>query len=288
MRSGDAGREVDVGERLRGKVAVVTGGASGIGEGIVRRAVAEGAACVIADLQEERAAALAAELGGSVRSLRVDVGSEDDVARLVDGTVAEFGRLDCLFNNAGVLGPTGSLLDTSREAWDRTLAVLLTSVFLGIKHGARVMRAQGSGAIVNTASTAGVRGGLGPHAYTAAKHGVVGLTESAAVELAPWGIRVNAVAPGATVSAMTAYAVSGDSEALDQVTERLRERFGRPALPEDVAAAAVFLAADEAWYVNGTCLVVDGAGEVPGNKARRFYEPAAAPPPAPTEHEAPS
>jgi NAD(P)-dependent dehydrogenase (short-subunit alcohol dehydrogenase family) len=259
--------------RFEGRVAVVTGGASGIGEGIVRRVVAEGAACVVADLQADRAAAIAAELGDAVRPLRVDVGAEDDVAHLVEFAVSEFGRLDCLFNNAGILGPTGSLLETSREAWDRTLAVLLTSVFLGIKHGARVMRAQGSGAIVNTASTAGVRGGLGPHVYTAAKHGVVGLTESAAVELAPSGIRVNAIAPGATVSAMTAQAVSGDSTALGQVTERLRERFGRPALPEDVAAAAAFLASDEAWYVNGTCLVVDGASEVPGSKARRFYEP---------------
>jgi NAD(P)-dependent dehydrogenase (short-subunit alcohol dehydrogenase family) len=259
--------------RFEGRVAVVTGGASGIGEGIVRRVVAEGAACVVADLQADRAAAIAAELGDAVRPLRVDVGAEDDVAHLMEFAVTEFGRLDCLFNNAGILGPTGSLLETSREAWDRTLAVLLTSVFLGIKHGARVMRAQGSGAIVNTASTAGVRGGLGPHVYTAAKHGVVGLTESAAVELAPSGMRVNAIAPGATVSAMTAQAVSGDSTALGQVTERLRERFGRPALPEDVAAAAAFLASDEAWYVNGTCLVVDGASEVPGSKARRFYEP---------------
>jgi 3-oxoacyl-[acyl-carrier protein] reductase len=137
----------------------------------------------------------------------------------------------------------------------------------------RILEGGRGGHVVNVASMSGLltSPGIGP--YTAAKHGVVGLTESAAVELAPSGIRVNAIAPGATVSAMTAQAVSGDSTALGQVTERLRERFGRPALPEDVAAAAAFLASDEAWYVNGTCLVVDGASEVPGSKARRFYEP---------------
>ena len=186
--------------------------------------------------------------------------------------MSELGGLDCLFNNAGILGVVGSLLDTAREDWDRTMAVLLTSVFLGIKHGARVMRAQGSGAIVNTASTAGVRGGLGPHAYTAAKHAVVGLTESAAVELMPAGVRVNAIAPGATVSGMTASVVAGDPTALGQVEERLAKRFGRAARPEDVAAAAVFLASDEAWYVNGACLVIDAASEVPGAKARRYFE----------------
>ncbi len=122
---------------------------------------------------------------------------------------------------------------------------------------------------MNTASTAGVRGGFGPHAYTAAKHAVVGLTESAAVELMPAGVRVNAIAPGATVSGMTASVVTGDPTALGQVEERLATRFGRAARPEDVAAAAVFLASDEAWYVNGACLVIYAASEVPGAKARR-------------------
>jgi NAD(P)-dependent dehydrogenase (short-subunit alcohol dehydrogenase family) len=258
--------------RFDGKVSVVTGGASGIGEGIVRRLVTEGSRCVIADVQEERGRALAQELGDSVRFVRADVSVEDDVARMVSVAVSELGGLDCLFNNAGILGVVGSLLDSSREDWDRTMAVLLTSVFLGIKYGARVMRAQGSGAIVNTASTAGVRGGLGPHAYTAAKHAVVGLTESAAVELMPAGVRVNAIAPGATVSGMTASVVAGDPTALGQVEERLAKRFGRAARPEDVAAAAVFLASDEAWYVNGACLVIDGASEVPGVKARRYFE----------------
>jgi NAD(P)-dependent dehydrogenase (short-subunit alcohol dehydrogenase family) len=257
--------------RFEGRVAAVTGGAGGIGEGIVRRLVSEGARCVLADIDEERGRAVADELGVAVRFVRVDVTDEADVAGLVNTAVAEFGRLDCLFNNAGVLGVTGSIAATERTDWDRSLAVLLTSVFLGIKHAARVMRPQGSGAIVNTASTAGVRGGLGPHAYTAAKHAVVGLTTSAAVELMPSGVRVNAIAPGATVSGMTAGVVAGDPNALGVVEQRLAARFGRAAMPADVAAAAVFLASDEAWYVNGTCLVIDAATEVAGTKARRYF-----------------
>jgi NAD(P)-dependent dehydrogenase (short-subunit alcohol dehydrogenase family) len=259
--------------RFAGKVAVVTGGASGIGAGIARRLVAEGARCLVADLQEEQGRAVVDELGDAAQFVRVDVTDEAAVAGVIDRAVSEHGRLDCLFNNAGVLGAVGSIVDTDRRDWDRSLAVLLTSVFFGIKHGARVMRAQGGGAIVNTASTAGVRAGLGPHAYTAAKHGVVGLTTSAAVELMPSGIRVNAIAPGATVSGMTAGVITGDPTALGQVEERLAKRFGRAAQPEDVAAAAAFLASDEAWYVNGACLVIDAASEVAGEKGRRYFGP---------------
>ncbi len=255
------------------RVAVVTGGASGIGEGIVRKLVCEGTSCVIADLNVARAEALAAELGEGVVALRVDVTQEADVAGAVDLAVSRFGRLDCMFNNAGMLGAVGSLVDHTLDAWNATMDVLLTSVFLGTREAARVMIAQGGGSVVNTSSTAGVRGGLGPHAYTVAKFGVVGLTESAAVELSTHGIRVNAVAPGRTVSGLTAGLIAGDPDDVATTAAHMasRSRNGRAAYPQDVAAAAVFLASEAAWYINGACLVVDGAGEVLGEKASRYY-----------------
>lgn len=256
------------------RVAVVTGGASGIGEGIVRRVVAEGGRCLVADIQVGRAEALAEQLGSAAVALGVDVTREADVAAAVDLAVSRFGRLDCMFNNAGMLGAVGPIVEHSLDAWNRTIEVLLTSVFLGIREAGRVMMRQGGGAIVNTASTAGVRGGLGPHVYTAAKFGVVGLTQSAAVELSAHGIRVNAIAPGRTVSGLTAGLIAGDPDDEATTAEHMASgsRDGRAAYPGDVAAAAVFLGSDEAWYVNGTCLVVDGAGEVPGEKATRFFD----------------
>jgi NAD(P)-dependent dehydrogenase (short-subunit alcohol dehydrogenase family) len=251
--------ETDMTARLAGKTAVITGAASGIGEATARRFVEEGANVVIADLQHDAGAALADELGEAARFIGCDVTVEADVAAAVDLAVSEYGRLDIMFNNAGVIGVSGSIIETPVEAWDNTIAILLRGVYLGVKHAGRVMAPQGSGVILNTSSIAGVVGGLGPHAYTAAKHGVIGLTKSVANELAPLGIRVNAIAPGNTVSPMTATAVANDHEAIDEATERIAKwsPLGIAGMPEDIANAALYLASDEAKYVSGHTLVVD-------------------------------
>ncbi len=258
--------------RLEGKVAVITGAASGIGEGTARRFVAEGADVVIADLQADAAAALADELGSAARAIATDVTSEDDVAAAVDLACSEFGRLDVMFNNAGVVGAVGSIATMPVEAFDHTMAVLLRGVFLGNKHAARVMIEQGSGVILNTASTAGVMGGLGPHVYTAAKHGVIGLTKSVANELAPHGIRVNAIAPGNTVTAMTAAVTTGDHADVDTAAGHIQAMspLGYAGFPEDIAAAALYLASDDGKYVSGHTLVVDASQTTAGLTRNRF------------------
>jgi len=252
--------------RLEGKVAVVTGGASGIGAGTVRRFVEEGARVVIADVDVERGKLLADELGAVTRFAETDVTDEDAIAAAVDLAVGELGRLDVMFNNAGILGAVGPIAQTDAADWDRSVAVLLRSVFLGMKHAARVMIPQGGGVILSTSSIAGVTGGLGPHAYTACKHAVVGLTRSAAIELAPHGIRVNAIAPGMTVTGMTAFTFTGDAAGLDATAEVIRSRspLGIAGEPLDIANAALYLASDEARYVNGHVLVVDAGQTVNG------------------------
>ena len=253
-------------DRLKDKVAVVTGAASGIGAGTARLFHAEGARVVIADLQEAAGAALAAELGPRARFIRTDVTVEADVAAAVDLAVAEFGALDIMVNNAGIVGAVGSIKDTSLEDWNRTVAILLTGVFLGVKHAARVMIPRRKGSILSVASTAGVMGGLGPHAYTAAKHGVVGLTKSAASELAQHGVRVNAVAPGNTVSAMTAFVITGEAIDYDKTAERIAAGapLGIAATAEDPAYGLLYLASDEARYVTGHTLLVDSGQTVSG------------------------
>jgi NAD(P)-dependent dehydrogenase (short-subunit alcohol dehydrogenase family) len=261
--------------RLDGQVAVITGGASGIGEGTVRRFVEEGARCLIADLQLDRAQAIADELGDACIAMAVDVADEDQVEASVARAIEHFGQIDIMFNNAGILGAIGPITDISGEGWSRTIDVMLSSVFFGIKHAARAMKAAGNGgSIINTASTAGVRAGLGPHIYTAAKHGVVGLSQSAATELGQYGIRVNVVAPGGTVTGLTARLTTGSHKDLDKATTIIgaNNPLRRGGQPADIANAVLYLASDEASFTNGAVLVVDAAGEVVGDRSHRFVE----------------
>lgn len=246
--------------RLDNKVVLVTGAASGIGEGTARLVVEQGGKVVIADLQADKGEALAAELGSNASAIKCDVTQEADIAGAVDHAVAHFGQLDGMVNNAGIVGAVGKVAETDVEAFDFTMNILSRAVFLGMKHAARVMQPQKSGSIVSLASTAGVIGGLGPHAYTMAKHGVVGLTKSVASELAADRIRVNAVAPGNTVSAMTSAVIAGDPEATDEAAASIASGslLGIAGMPIDIALAITYLLSEEARYISGHTLVVDG------------------------------
>jgi NAD(P)-dependent dehydrogenase (short-subunit alcohol dehydrogenase family) len=258
--------------RLDGKVAVVTGAASGIGEGTARRFVEEGARVVVADLQEEAGREVAKSLGDAARFVRTDVTREADIAAVVDTAVESFAKLDIMVNNAGIVGAVGSIVETAIEDYEATMAVLARAVFLGMKHAGRVMVPQKSGAIVSLASTAGVVGGLGPHVYTMAKHGVVGLTKSVASEFSKSGVRVNAVAPGNTVTAMTSDVITGDPRKTREAQEAIEATspLGIAGVPADIAAAVLYLASDEARYVTGHTLVVD-AGQTSGGSAAPFH-----------------
>ena len=258
--------------RLDGRVAVITGAASGIGAGTARRFVEEGARVVVADLQADAGREVAAGLGDAAVFHPTDVTDEAQVAGAVDLAVERFGRLDIMCNNAGIMGAVGSITEMTEDAWDLTTGILLKGVFFGMKHAGRVMIPQGSGSILSTASIAAVAGGLGPHVYTAAKHGVVGLTRSVANELGPHGIRVNAIAPGNTVTAMTATIHGGDPDEHDAITEHIsgRSLLGIAGLPVDIANAALYLASDDARYVTGHCLVVDAGHTASGIAANRF------------------
>jgi NAD(P)-dependent dehydrogenase (short-subunit alcohol dehydrogenase family) len=249
-------------DRLEDKVAVITGGASGIGEASVRLFAAEGAEVVVADVQDERGVRLASELGAEY--VHADVTREEDVEAAVSRAVDTFGRLDCMFNNAGIAGAVGPIESVTVEAFDRTVAVLLRGVFLGVKHAAPVMRAQGGGSIINTASVAAVRAGYGNHVYSAAKAGVVQLTRSVAMELGGDNVRVNCILPGFIPTPMIARARGvplGEADGkLGVITESFRDAqpIRRPGHPDDIAKAVLWLASDDSSFVNGHALVVDG------------------------------
>jgi NAD(P)-dependent dehydrogenase (short-subunit alcohol dehydrogenase family) len=257
--------------RLDGKVAVITGGASGIGEGTVRLFVAEGARVVIADVQDERGRRLAEEMGASAAYQHADVSREADVRAALTAAVGRFGRLDCLFNNAGHAGTGGTIEEIPAEGFDETVGVLLRGVFLGMKHAAPVMKRQGSGSIISTASVAGLRAGYGPHVYSAAKAAVIQLTRSVAMELGESGVRVNCICPGGIATPIFGKALGMTPEAADQAVNVMKGVLGelqpikRSGLPDDIAQAALWLASDDSTFVNGHALVVDG-GLIAGRK----------------------
>ncbi|HEX9258805.1 MAG TPA: glucose 1-dehydrogenase [Acidimicrobiales bacterium] len=247
--------------RFAGKVAVITGGAAGLGEAMARLLVAEGGKVVIADVSAPRAAALAGELGGGACAVTCDVTDEEQVAAAIDSATEHFGRLDLVVANAGIVGVMGPIADTPMDDYDRTMAILLRGAFVTVKHAARALIAQGQGgAIVCTASTAGLQGGLGPHVYTVAKSGVIGLTRAAAAELRQHGIRVNAVAPTGIPTRMTAHIMLGDPDRIDEVAEALGRRapLGRVPTAADIAEAVLYLGSDAGSYVTGQVLAVDG------------------------------
>jgi NAD(P)-dependent dehydrogenase (short-subunit alcohol dehydrogenase family) len=247
--------------RLSGKVAVITGGASGMGEASARLFVDEGARVAIGDLQAERAEAVAKSLGDAAIALTVDVSKSADVKRLVDAAVARFGRLDVMFNNAGIGGSEGLIHETSEEVFDRIVAVDLKAVWLGIKHAVPHLIAAGGGSIVNTASVSAHLGIKYQGAYGAAKGGVVQLTRVAAIEYAEHGIRANAICPGGVLTPLL-WANPALPEPLSPalVEEQLKrvQPIPRAGLPRDIAHAALWLASDDSSFVTGTTVIVDG------------------------------
>lgn len=246
--------------RLNEKVAVITGAASGIGEATTRRFIAEGCRVVMGDIQQHKGEALAAELGENAVYQQCDVTCEEDIAALVDLAVSHFGRLDIMFNNAGIVGAVGPIASTPAKEWSATLDILLNGVFYGMKHAARVMTPRNQGTIISMASTAGLIGGLGPHAYAAAKHAVVGLTKNVGAELCRKGIRVNAIAPASMATEMVASVLTGDPSSIDEASKQLADASplaGRAGSADDVANAALWLASDESGYTNGHILTTD-------------------------------
>jgi NAD(P)-dependent dehydrogenase (short-subunit alcohol dehydrogenase family) len=246
--------------QLQGKVAAITGGGSGIGRASVLRFLNEGAQVVVLDINEKSGAEtikIASEAGykDSVRFRRCDISNEPEMESAIKYAVNEFGRLDCMFNNAGLSGAVGPITKTKVEDWDRTCAVLLRGVFIGTKHAALAMgiHKQG-GTIINTSSIAGLSAGAGGPAYSSCKAAVINFTRSAAVELAAEKIRVNAICPGII---LTPLVHRGDEKEVEQVFSE-GQPWPEPGRPEHIANVALFLATDQSRFITGEYITVDG------------------------------
>ena len=247
--------------RLDGKVAVITGGASGMGEATAHRFVEEGARIVICDLQVEKGEALARKLGADCTFVRADVSSSEDVRGLVRTAIDRHGRLDVMYNNAGIGGGEGSIVDCSEETFDRIIAVDLKAVWLGMKHALPYLISNGGGSIITTASVSGFMGMPGQGAYGSAKGGVIQLTRVCAIENAQHQVRANCICPGGILTpllyANPALPTPRDPEDTRKMLERAQP-LPRAGMPEDIANAALWLASDDSSFVTGQAIIVDG------------------------------
>jgi NAD(P)-dependent dehydrogenase (short-subunit alcohol dehydrogenase family) len=242
-----------------GKVALVTGAASGMGLAAARAFAEAGAAVALVDFREDVVKVEAQKLvtaGHKAIGIRCDVSDDDQVEQMVKSTVDEFGRLDAAFNNAGVMAKIAPTADSSREEWDRVIGINLRGVWSSMKYELRQMQRQGNGAIVNNASVGALTGNPGIASYIASKHGVVGLTRTAALEYIQHGIRVNAVNPGLIDTQIARDVVSGDEQAYNDIAKNVPIR--RAGRPEEIASAVLWLCSPGASYVVGHALTVDG------------------------------
>jgi NAD(P)-dependent dehydrogenase (short-subunit alcohol dehydrogenase family) len=256
---------------LDGKVAIIVGGTSGIGARTAELFVEEGATVIIAGRRREVGEALAQRLGQSASFKQTDAAREDDLKALIEGTATRFGRIDCLFNNAGYGIPQRSIVDLDIAEYDAMMAVVVRGVMLAMKFVAPTMLRQRSGSIINTGSIAAHRASLSSQTYSVAKAAVVHATRCVAAELGESNIRVNCISPGAIVTGVVAKAVGIDGNVADRHLATVNEHFAkaqpipRAGLPEDIARAALFLASDAGSFINGVDLVVDG-GAITGNR----------------------
>ncbi|CAL9756298.1 unnamed protein product [Musa acuminata subsp. burmannicoides] len=247
--------------RLEGKVALITGGASGIGECTAKLFAQHGARVVVVDIQDDKGHSLCADLGPAVASyVHCDVTNEADVKHAVDTAVSLHGKLDIMFNNAGVVDDLSSgFLNGEKSAFEKVVAVNMLGAYLGTKHAARVMAPARAGSIVTTASTASVMGGLASPGYTCSKHAVVGLMRCAAAELGPFRVRANCVSPHAVATPMAKTALGfTDDEELERLVEATANLKGTRVKAQDLAEAVLYLGSDESRYVSGHNLLVDG------------------------------
>jgi NAD(P)-dependent dehydrogenase (short-subunit alcohol dehydrogenase family) len=250
--------------RLEGKIALITGGCSGIGLGAVELFVEVGARVLAADLQDEKGATLEARFPGKVRYAHCDVTDNDQLTAAFSAAGEAFGGLDILFNNAGTAGMPGGVESMTSEGWDAIFAILVRAPAMGMHLALPMMRDRGGGSIVNTASVAGLQAGWGPLAYSSAKASVIHMTRCAAAELSPQKIRVNAICPGLIATSIFGTALGLPRTVADQMAAQVAQNaaaaqpVAKPGLPRDIAEAALYLASDASAFVTGTHIVVDG------------------------------